>query len=843
MKSLIIAEKPSVARDIASALGRMKKHEDWFENDSYLVCSAVGHLVELFMPEDLDKKLKAWRLQSLPIIPAKFELKPIAKTKDRFDLIRRLIKREDVGEVINACDAGREGELIFTYAYELAKGRKPVRRLWMQSMTGEGIRSAFSRLRQDGELSPLRDAARCRSEADWLIGINGTRAVTIRMMGNRRQKGQLTTVGRVQTPTLTLVVERERQIRGFVARTYWRVEGEFSISSGVYRGFWQSPAFRKTEGDPEARADRLWDSESAQRILREARACPTGLVSEERKRTQQIAPRLYDLTSLQREANNRFGLPAAVTLRIAQSLYEKHKAITYPRTDSRALPEDYLPTCRETLGALRSSYQSANAPLENGWVRPNRRIFNNKEVSDHFAIIPTVETPARMTADEEKIYDMITRRFIAVFYPPAEYDVTVRLTDVGGHVFKTEGKVLAVPGWLDVYGRAASGDALPGLSPADGTPAKAAVRSVCLLEESTKPPARFTEATLLSAMEGAGKLLDDEELALAMKDKGLGTPATRAAIIDHLLHEKYLEREKRDLLPTPKAEGLVDFLRAIGIETLTSPSLTGEWEHKLHQIENRTLTRDAFMTEIAQLTQRFINQVKEFEEKPEDARVTSVTSPTDGKPMIETLRAFQSQDGEIKIYKTIGNRSISEEEMGELLRERQIGPLEGFRSKLGKPYTAILRLNESNRIEFQFPNRTGTPPGPANGNESAEPEALDLSTLTQVGLSPLDGAPVYETPSGFFCERSLRGDRTGFRLSRTLLDCTLPTDQVRKLLDTKRTDLIPNFRSKRTRRTFSARLVLKDKGELGFEFEPRPAGSKRPQSKRRTKPGADTDAN
>ena len=596
-KTLIIAEKPSVASDIAKALGGIPKIDDRFENEEYVVSSAVGHLVELFMPEDIDPKLKRWALQSLPIIPEKFDLKPIEKTQKKFQDLKRLLGRSDIQNVVNACDAGREGELIFAYLYELAKCKKPIQRLWMMSMTSEGIRDAFSKMRSAEQMMPLQEAARCRSESDWLIGINGTRALTTRMYGGRI--GNVATVGRVQTPTLAMVVAREKAIRDFKPRAFWRIEGNFKIHAGEYRGVLQKKDWKKNN-DEHDRIDRHWDKNEVDLLIEKLADAPQALVTEEKKRSKQASPRLYDLTTLQREANNRFGFPAGRTLQIAQGLYEKHKVLTYPRTDSRALPEDYLQTCHDTLRSLAGGLQKpAEQVLSNDWLRLDKRIFNNKEVSDHFAIIPTPQVPKNLTEEEVKIYDMVARRFIAVFYPPAEFDVTTRFSLVEDATFKTEGKVLVKPGWMEVYGKEAVDEqSLPALSPADGNPPKAEVLGLETIEEATKPPPRYTEATLLSAMEGAGKLVEDEELADAMKEKGLGTPATRAQIMDHLIREKYMERVQRELHPTVKAENLIEFLEATQVEFLTSPTMTGQWEFKLSEIQAGRFTRLAFMKEI-----------------------------------------------------------------------------------------------------------------------------------------------------------------------------------------------------------------------------------------------------
>ena len=555
-KCLIIAEKPSVATDIARALGGLTRHDDYFEGERYVLSSAIGHLLEIGMPEEEEVKRGKWTFTHLPAIPTKFALRPLEKTASRLQLLLRLIKRKDIDELINACDAGREGELIFRYIVQYAKTAKPIKRLWLQSMTQGAIRDGFASLRSDEAMRPLADAAVCRSESDWLVGINGTRAMTA---FNSQSGGfQLTTVGRVQTPTLAILVEREEKIRGFKSRDYWEVLARFRAAGGEYEGRWFDEKFRKPEDDADARAERLWEEAKAQAIVAACTGKP-GTVSEESKPSTQSPPLLYDLTSLQREANGRFGFSARSTLSLAQALYERHKVLTYPRTDARALPEDYLPTVKDTLEALReqNAYAAfAGQVLKAKWVKPNKRIFDNAKISDHFAIIPTLQKPKSLTESEAKLYDLVVKRFLAVFYPAAEYLVTTRITRVAAEPFKTEGKVLVNPGWLAVYGKEAQADDEPMLAkvlPQE----KVATEEVRAVGSQTKPPPRFNEATLLSAMEGAGKLIEDEELRAAMREKGLGTPATRAQIIEGLIQEKYIYREGRELTPTAKAFSLM----------------------------------------------------------------------------------------------------------------------------------------------------------------------------------------------------------------------------------------------------------------------------------------------
>src|SRR3989338_829197 len=599
-KTLVIAEKPSVAQDIVRALtpvaGKFDKHEDHFENDRYVVTSAVGHLVEIQAPEEFDVKRGKWSFAHLPVIPPYFDLKPVDKTKTRLNAVVKQAKRKDVTQPINACDAGREGELIFRLIEQYAGGSKPlgkpVKRLWLQSVTPQAISDGFDALRTEQQMAGLASAARSRSEADWLVGINGTRAMTA---FNSRDGGFfLTTVGRVQTPTLSLVVEREEKIRKFISRDYWEIHATFGAQAGEYPAKWFDPKWKKGE-DVEARADRVWSAAEAQAIANAVRG-KQATVTEESKPTTQASPLLFDMTSLQREANGKFGFSAKTTLALAQSLYERHKALTYPRTDSRALPEDYLPVAKQTFEMLADSGMRHLAPhaltaLNNNYIRPSKRIFDNSKVSDHFAIIPTLQAPSGLSEAEQKLYDLVVRRFMAVFFPSAEYTVTTRISTVAPHSFKTEGKVLVKPGWLAIYGKEAAEEVEGGKDGDKGqnlVPVKPGEMVNTLQVDpkglKTKPPARYSEATLLGAMESAGKQIDDDELREAMQEKGLGTPATRAAIIEGLLTEKYMLREGREIIPTAKAFQLMTLLRGLEVEELCRADLTGEWEFKLSPI-------------------------------------------------------------------------------------------------------------------------------------------------------------------------------------------------------------------------------------------------------------------
>jgi DNA topoisomerase-3 len=814
MKSLIIAEKPSVAADLARALGKIPKKGDHYENDEHVISYALGHLVELEMPEDIDKKLYGfWRLETLPIIPKKFGLKPIDSSRERYAALKKLLARKDLGLVINACDAGREGELIFAYLYQLTKCKLPVQRAWMQTMTTGGIQEAFRNLRDGAKMAGLADAARCRSESDWLIGINGTRALTKRMFGSRA--GNVASVGRVQTPTLAMVYARELEIRNFKPRGFWRVTATFEVAKGRYEGAYQRPNFKRDENDEHDRVDRLWEKARAEAVLAACQGRPPAAVTDEKKASTQVSPRLYDLTTLQREANTRFGLPARRTLQIAQALYEKHKMITYPRTDSRALPEDYLPTCRETLANLHGGLAPhAQKALAEGWVRPNKRIFNNAQISDHFAIIPTTHEAKHLDEMEAKVFDMIARRFVAVFHPAAEFDITTRTSTVAGHEFKTEGKVLTAPGWLAVYGKTVLDDdtpdarALPALGADDGSPAKAKTVEARLHEETTKPPPRYTEATLLSAMETAGKFVDDDDHAEAMKERGLGTPATRADTIDGLINQKYMDRAQRELVPTAKAEQLLQFLSAVKADALTLPAMTGEWEFKLRQMEHNNFSRAQFMEEIIEQTRGIIDRVKTFEEDDSIARVTDIPSPSDGKPLRETLRGYKSQDGEFMVYKVIGGRKMEEAEVRELVAKRTIGPLDGFISaKTRNRFNAVLRLVKDEetgkwKTEYDFGDK------------------FDVATLTPFWTDPATGAELCEVGSQYVL-REREGDtwKQTFRVGRLMCQKAIPQEQVIKLIAEGKTDLIQGFISKKSR-PFDA-FLKREGARISWEFPPR----------------------
>lgn len=815
-QTIVIAEKPSVAGDIARALGGFKKDGDFWVSDGMLIGSAVGHLLEIKAPEDYDVKRGRWSFANLPVIPPYFDLQPIAKNEAKFTSLAKKIRSRNVTDVINACDAGREGELIFRYIMQATGSKKPVRRLWLQSMTKDGIRTAFEHLRTDEEMKPLEAAARCRSEADWLVGINGTRAMTA---FNSKDGGFfLTTVGRVQTPTLAIVVAREEEIKKFEPRRYWQVRATFAAVAGAYEGVWFDPNFTKTKTTaPELKADRMWTEDEALKLVEKCRG-RDGFVTETVKKSTQLSPALFDLTSLQREANARFGFPAKMTLAIAQRLYERHKVLTYPRTDARALPEDYVDTVKDTmkkLAGIDAYVKFTGEVLANGWVRQDKRIFDNTKISDHFAIIPTGELPKSLDETDQKIYDLVVRRFISVFYPAAEYNVTTRITKVEGEHFLTEGKVLLKAGWLEPAGRSQKSADLPPVVQDE----RVRTEAVEAVSDETRPPARYTDATLLSAMENAGKKLDSDELRDAMAEKGLGTPATRAQTIEGLIDQKYLRRDVRELVPTPKAFQLIALVKGLKIDELTQPRLTAEWEKKLAMIEAGRETSEGFMADIRAMTENIVAAAKQYEGDSvpiENPMHCKNRCPACGGEIVEGYRRFSctTPGCYFSFTKHPSGRVFEPEEVEELLATHHVGPLAGFQSKRGFAFEGELVLERDADtgewgMRFDF-------------EERPEPDADEFMQTPVIGKCPKCGAPVHETADAYVCETAFKDQaKCPMRIGKTILQRDISVDEVKALLEEGKTPLLDGFVSKRTGRAFKAFLVYDEKKGTIFKFEER----------------------
>ena len=719
MKTLVIAEKPSVARDLADALpGTFENHDSYLESEDTVITFAVGHLVELIDPEDYDERFKKWRMADLPIVPEEFKLRPRDKKAEKqLKVIHKLLQRDDVDRIVNACDAGREGELIFAYIYETSGVDKPVERLWISSMTKTAIKEGFESLRPGEQLRQLEAAARSRSEADWLVGMNATRAATIR---GRAWVGGVVSLGRVQTPTLALLVKREREIQAFVPEPYWLVHAQFDPR---YEGLW-------FEGDE----TRLKEAKRAEEIAAKVSGKDGVVESVERKEQSERAPLLYDLTSLQRDANRRFGFSARRTLQAAQSLYEDKKAITYPRTSSRWLSGDLVAQLKPTAATLQpiGEYAAAARYVLGLQQLPLARVVNDSKVTDHHAIIPTdVEHDvSRFSPDERRIFDLVARRFLAVFHPPARYARTTVVTLVEEERFRSRGKITLEAGWRGVYGLVSEADQaaqkqdeegenesaeLPPLEQGQAiTCAKAEVEA-----KETKPPPRYTEATLLSAMETAGKLIDDEELREAMKESGLGTPATRAETIETLIRREYIERGGKDLMPTPKGLQVITMLEE---HPLTSPELTGSWEKRLTDIEHGEEDRSKFIGDIAEFTRATVEKIAELDkEKLRPERVELGPCPRCGAETGEIIKenskaygctSWKSREETgcgFVIWKRVAGRTLTPEIARQLLEEGKTKEvISGFRSRAGKPFRARLVLNDEGKVEFDFPARKET---------------------------------------------------------------------------------------------------------------------------------------
>ncbi len=849
-KILIIAEKPSVATDLARVLAKLPEfgkfdkkgqaRNTYFENDTAIITSAVGHLVELKMPTTADGKKLPWSFKHLPAIPKNFELQPIERTESRYKLVVKLAKRKDVTEIVNACDAGREGELIFRYLLEAAKINKPTKRLWMRSMTQDSILEAWAALRSEDSMQPLADAAKCRSEADWLVGLNSTRALTA--FRSRNGGFNITAAGRVQTPTLAILVKRELEVRNFKPDTYFEVSADFEVSAGSYSGLWFNPKFKAKDQPDYLRNNRLASEQEAQAIV-ERCANQVAKVSEISKESSEICPQLYDLTTLQKEASKLFGLSAKNTLSIAQSLYEKHKVLTYPRTDSRCLPEDYIGNVKSTLKSIASSDNNladpASKALSKGWVKANKRIFNNAKISDHFAIIPTGKI-AKLSELEFKVYQLVTQRFIAIFYPSAKYHNLTRTTEIshseGVDSFKTTGKTLVEEGWREVLRVSRGGQT--GAQDSLLVPIKAGENAQCesveLAAKETRPPAHYNEATLLGAMEGAGKLVEDDELREAMADRGLGTPATRAATIEGLIASKYVLREERHLRPSPQGLNLIALIDEIKINTLSSAELTGDWEYKLRLMEARQFTKENFMNEITEMTRETVAKVKSYTEELQSQKFDDLEAACPQcaeTPVKQTDATYECYSDECKfrIQKFIAQHELKMAEAKTLLETKEVGPFDDFKSRFNKPFEAKLKINDKFKVEFDFGNEEDT---------SVADLTDDQIFARDYTISDGRIVDVYETEKSYLVPKILTGSKKDevLKIGRNILKHEITRDEVLILLGEGKTPLIKNFVSNRTKRSFEAFLTLNfDTGKIGFDFPPREAkksAKKKPASKK-----------
>ncbi len=576
MASLIIAEKPSVGRDIARVLGCTSRGEGFLSGKGYVVSWAIGHLVAPMEPDEIRPEWKKWRREQLPMLPDDIPLKVLPNTRSQFNILKKLISAPDTDRVICATDSGREGELIFRRIYQMAKGKKPVDRLWISSMTDQAIREGFAHLKSDHEYDALYTSALCRANADWLVGMNASRAFSLRYDAHL-------SVGRVQTPTLMLLVERDRAIRSFVPEDYWEVRADF----GDYDGLWF---------DPEKNESRIPTAEKAKEIVK-AVSGKTAVVKEVTREIKRVSPpRLFDLTTLQRECNRLFRMSAAKTLEIAQALYEKHKLITYPRTDSRYLPHDMVPKIKKSLEVMEGDLAPlARELLQKGVPSPGR-VYDDGKLSDHHAIVPTGRKVSGLSEAEKKVYDLICRRTLSAHMSDYVYESAKAVTEAGGQRFKSSGSRAVDKGWRRAEPESRKEADLPELKVGD----RRKVQSVKSSKQQTKPPEKLTDASLLGLMENAGKNLTDESLRESMKDSGLGTPATRAAIIERLIEMGYARRSGKALESTPKGDRLIS---AVPRE-ISSPETTGKWE--------RALANMAKSPEPALKAQKFMDSIRRY---------------------------------------------------------------------------------------------------------------------------------------------------------------------------------------------------------------------------------------
>ncbi len=837
-KTLIIAEKPSVATDLARVLGKklgkFTKDDSTgsFRNDSLIITSAVGHLVEQKKPQTEDGKSLPWKMDYLPVMPRTMELEPIPKSADRLKKVLKLARSKEVSDLVNACDAGREGELIFRNIIRFGNIKKPLQRLWMQSMTDDAILDAWNHLKKDGDMLHLADAAVCRSESDWLVGLNSTRALTV--LQSAAGGFNVTPTGRVQTPTLAILAARQKDILAFTPEPYSEVRATFASASGNYEGKWFNPGWKKDESAPQRTRDRIWSAEEAAAIAARCQGQP-GEVKETHKPVSMPAPLLFDLTSLQKEASNRFGFSARRTLQIAQECYEKHKVLTYPRTDSKFLPGDYLGIAARTVAAVRDALpefsDAAQGILESKGIRPSKRVFDSSKVSDHFAIIPTGRF-VNLTGDAAKIFTLVVQRFLGVFMPNAEYEDTERTTIIttpgAQDHFHSHGRVLRQAGWRALYSTSAKAkkDELAPVAPGESVHA---TRTEAV-QDHTRPPAAYTEATLLTAMETAGKLVEDDELAYAMKERGLGTPATRAAIIEGLITQEYIVRDGKELIATRRGMDLIDLLCKIGLSTLSSPELTGEWEYRLKQMENGKLERGAFMEDIRTYTTEIVNSVRDYMKNGKNPDLPIACPACGAMGLSSRIDAVSCHVCKFRLRRVHAGLGLSDEQLEELITARELPVMDGFRSKFGKPFKAGLRLlapateKSGWKAEFYFDDEKEN-----KGKETVLPQRSlgFMPVLGQGELEVMETEKHWQVPQ---FDQGGKAGKKGFSMSRNILGKDIEEEQLRRVLAEGRSELITGFVSQRTHRPFDAFLVLDvKKGNVGFEFpprEPRQRGSK-----------------
>jgi DNA topoisomerase III len=813
-KTLIIAEKPSVGQDYARALGGgFQKHEGYLESDDRIVSWAIGHLAELAEPEDYDESLKRWSMKTLPVIPESFKLRPDARGKKQLDILKRLMKRADVDDIVNGCDAGREGELIFAYILDVAKVKKPVRRLWVSSMTRAAITEGFEHLRDGEEMANLEAAARSRSEADWLVGMNGTRAATVR----GRALGGVVSLGRVQTPTLALIVRRDLEIDAFEPETYFQVDARFGLDGPrAYTGRWF-----------EGKQDRTSERERAEAVAAAATGAPATVESVKRTERKTRPPLLYDLTSLQRDANSRFGMSASRTLQAAQRLYEGSSAgavITYPRTRSQFLPSDQVGNLKGIARGLTGlPYARAATQYVAGLdVLPLARVVADAKVDDHHAIIPTGEVPTKeLSGDDARIFELVVRRFLAVFHPEAKFEDTEIITVAAEHRFRTRGRRLIEAGWRGAaFGEEAAAEEPQGdedeprqVLPRVDDGERGTCEQAEVLEKQTKPPARYSEASLLRDMETAGKQIEDEEVRQAMKDAGLGTPATRAETIEKLLRVGYIERLGRSLRATAKGRQAIGLLHD---HALTSAELTGRWEQRLSAIERGQEPRDRFMADIRKFTTEVVDYFRNLTADEVRAQRAEIGPCPNGDGVIRENRAaygcssWKSKEEPgcgFVIWKQQKGRSISPGEARDLLEHGQTDLLDGFKTR---PSRGRLVLAEGNQVQLIADDgtRLDAPAGPRE----------------TIATCPKCGGDIRENSRAYGCSswKSRKEPGCGFVIWKSTKGRAITADEARQVIEQGASDWM-DFKDRKG--PFRGRLVLTPEKTVELQREDEPVAT------------------
>jgi DNA topoisomerase-3 len=813
-KTLIIAEKPSVGQDYARALGGgFQKHEGYLESDDRIVSWAIGHLAELAEPEDYDESLKRWSMKTLPVIPESFKLRPDARGKKQLDILKRLMKRADVDDIVNGCDAGREGELIFAYIVDVAKVKKPVRRLWVSSMTRAAITEGFEHLRDGEEMANLEAAARSRSEADWLVGMNGTRAATVR----GRALGGVVSLGRVQTPTLALIVRRDLEIDAFEPETYFQVDARFGLDGPrAYTGRWF-----------EGKQDRTSERERAEAVAAAATGAPATVESVKRTERKTRPPLLYDLTSLQRDANSRFGMSASRTLQAAQRLYEGSSAgavITYPRTRSQFLPSDQVGNLKGIARGLTGlPFARAAAQYVAGLdVLPLARVVADAKVDDHHAIIPTGEVPTKeLSGDDARIFELVVRRFLAVFHPEAKFEDTEIITVAAEHRFRTRGRRLIEAGWRGAaFGEEAAAEEPQGdedeprqVLPRVDDGERGTCEQAEVLEKQTKPPARYSEASLLRDMETAGKQIEDEEVRQAMKDAGLGTPATRAETIEKLLRVGYIERLGRSLRATAKGRQAIGLLHD---HALTSAELTGRWEQRLSAIERGQEPRDRFMSDIRKFTTEVVDYFRNLTAEEVRAQRAEIGPCPNGDGVIRENRAaygcssWKSKEEPgcgFVIWKQQKGRSISPGEARDLLEHGQTDLLDGFKTR---PSRGRLVLAEGNQVQLIADDgtRLDAPAGPRE----------------TIATCPKCGGDIRENSRAYGCSswKSRKEPGCGFVIWKSTKGRAITADEARQVIEQGASDWM-DFKDRKG--PFRGRLVLTPEKTVEVQREDEPVAT------------------